>query len=258
MRWAIWWTAILVVGMTMTPDLSAGGFRIETKVFVGKEPAPVSENLTLFTDGVAYDFSLASPREIAILDTKRLKFLLLDPARKVQTEIDCKMLHDFTAELQRVARASTTVSQVHKFAADPQFTESIDRSSNRAVLTLSSGVIDYHVETTRPEKVEYSDLYGTFADWYARLNATHPGALPPFHRLSLNAVLVKHGLVPTRLERTIIDGAKPKLIARSEHVVAWQLTSKDRQQIDLAADYQVKFKSITFAEYRSLAQAMQD
>ena len=241
--------------LSMTPA-SAVDFRIDTKLFSAGNKIPTGQNLTLFANGVVYDFARelneqgepGTNQEIAILDTARLRFVLLDTARRAKTEIDCKDLGDFVERLRLEGLKGEQPAV--KFAASPQFTENFDRKAG--LLTLTSGVIDYSVKTTRPESVAASDQYGQFADMYAQLNTTHPGAAPPFPRMYLNAVLVKHGVVPTRVERTISGPGSQKLTAWTEHQVSWQLTKTDRQQMDQADRYQHEFKVLSFGEYRQI------
>lgn len=252
---------LLIVGTVLgimvfgAPESNAVDFRIDTKLFAGGNKTATGQNLTLFAGGAVYDFAremnpqgeAAGPQEIAILDTQRLRFVLMDTAREVRTEIDCSELGPFVERLRAEARGGN--NPVIKFSAEPQFTEDFTKASG--LLTLTSGVIDYRVETVRPEDPAAADQYGLFADWYAKLNTTHPGAAPPFPRTYLNAVLVKHGVVPTRVERTVTQGGQ-KSTAWTEHQVSWQLTRTDRQQITQAQRFLVDFKLVSFGEYRRI------
>ena len=253
----------LIVGLglgmmaSLAPESFAIEFRIDTKLFAAGNKAPTGRNLTLFAGGAVYDFAgeitpdgvPATQQEIAILDTRRLKFVLLDTTREVKTEIDCGELHRFAEDLRNEARESKNPAV--KFSADPKFTENFNRTGG--LLELTSGVIDYRVETVRPDSTAASDQYGLFADRYAELNTTHPGAAPALPRIHLNSVLVKHGVIPARVERTIVGPGSQKSTAWTEHQVSWQLTRTDRTEITKADRLQVEYKLIKFTEYRQIA-----
>ncbi len=126
-------SAAWLLGLGLLPAMTAGAadWRIETGVFVGRSETPSGENLTLFADGVVYDFLLTEPEEITIFDHRRGQFVLLDTARKVSTTIDTDDLLKFTARLKvRAAKGGPLV----RFAADPDFTERFDRDSNTLTL----------------------------------------------------------------------------------------------------------------------------
>lgn len=230
----------------------AANFRIETEVFLPGEKQPVSKNLTLFADELVYDFTFTvdgakEVKEIAILDMQQQKFILLDPKRLAKTEFLCNELLKFNDQLQQLADASGKPLQ--KFAAHPKFTEAYDRQTG--ILKLTSGVIDYRVVTVKPpaNQPDVSTAYVTFADWYTRLNTVQPGSLPPNHRLDLNAVLAKHGIVPTQVERTIFQGNQRGETAQSQHKVDWILNEADRRMISQTATPRVQYKPMAFAQY---------
>ena len=54
----------LAMGLGETDRAAGGEFRIQTRVYMGDEKVPASENLTLFKDGVVsqQDFEKAQPK----------------------------------------------------------------------------------------------------------------------------------------------------------------------------------------------------
>ncbi len=63
--------SVLLTLRTLHPGAAeADDFRIETKVFTGKETEPSSETLTLFRGGQVFDF-LTKPNEITLFDKPR-------------------------------------------------------------------------------------------------------------------------------------------------------------------------------------------
>src|SRR5690606_23222521 len=98
---------------------------------------------------------------------------LLAPARGVRATLSLTSLLQFVAALQTRA---TQASPLVKFAASPEFT--ITESRQRHTLRLASDWMEYEVRADECSD-EIVRRYTEFADWYARLNATIPGALPP-------------------------------------------------------------------------------
>src|SRR5262245_62467253 len=81
---------ILILSLMLgTPATAAEGFRIETKVFAGKEKAPVSETTTLFRNGVVYDF-LKKPQQTAVFrkpgNGAPGRFILISDSHSIRTE----------------------------------------------------------------------------------------------------------------------------------------------------------------------------
>ena len=66
--------ARLIIAATLIGMICSGWaataqeFRIETDVFVAGEKEPVGETLTIFTNGLVYDFLLTDDEEITLFD----------------------------------------------------------------------------------------------------------------------------------------------------------------------------------------------
>ena len=112
--------------------------------------------------------------------------MLLDPQRKVKTTLTTQELLQTTAAIKSQAQE---LDGLFAFAADPQFNREVDVPEGW--LTLSSSLLTYRVKGMEPEPADVVGAYRDFADWYARLNATRPGNLPPFPRMELNRLLAE-------------------------------------------------------------------
>ncbi|MCY2991913.1 MAG: hypothetical protein NTY19_29150 [Planctomycetota bacterium] len=239
---------LMLLGGGVPVATRAQEFRVETDVFVGGQKKPVAQNLTLFTSGLVYDFPLMGPSEIAVLDLTRGRFVLLDTQRKVKTTLTTQELLEFTASMKAQAQDAEGVVG---FAVSPQFEQSFDQSTGW--LTLSSKLMTYRLKGSQPKQSAAVDVYRQFADWYARLNATRPGNLPPFARLELNKAAAERGLVPDEVELLVAPsrlGGK-KLAVRSRHMINWLLSNTDRKRVDEAGDFLVNYQAVKFQEYRS-------
>ena len=206
-------------------------------MFSGKNETPVSESLTLFADGRVYDF-LSSPREITVFDFPRGRIVLIDAARKLRTELTTEQLNDFIDKLR--TRASRQTDSLLKFAAQPKFNETSEADGWQQ---FASPQLTYRVRAVKSENSAMVRAYREFSDGSARLNAMlHPGALPPFPRLEVNASLERNMRMPEELELTITPSnrllGKPTVM-HSTHELANQLLPTDRKKIDEAGEYLV-------------------
>lgn len=259
----IWHTAsgLVLLALLGCGIASAEDFRVDTEIFRGEEKEPAAETLTLFSNGLVYDFMLTGPEEIAIFDAQRGLFTLLDVERKVQASIRTQDLMDYVFSLS--AEAAKSKDAVFSFAAqpkwEPKFEEFEENSQTFTRVTLAGGPLEYKAVGKRPPDGNNARAYHYFADWYARLNVTRAG-LPPQARLDLNKALGDKELMPTEIVRTITTGGRfsEPVIARSRHLTNWTLSGTDRERIAKAGDYRATFKAVSFNDYRAPAPAGQN
>jgi hypothetical protein len=227
---------------------AADDFRIETKVFVGKETEPASEDLTLFRGEQVYDF-LSKPKEVTVFDKPRSRVILLDPARRVKTEVTTERLMAFSDELR--TWCGKQADPLLKFAANPRFDQSLDKASGELVFT--SPFMTYRIATVKAGSDDIARQYLEFSDSYARLNAmTNPGSTPPFPRLTIDEALFLSHAVPERVQLTMPPRSRfggKTTVVRSEHSVNWRLLDADQQRIQEAEEFLVTFTPLTLERY---------
>lgn len=221
-------------------------FRIETDVFLDDAKQPVVETLTIFTNGVVYDFLLTGVEEITLFDRHRNRLVLMDTKRKVKTELTMDGILSFVAEM----KAQMNDEQRKTLLGD----EAEVTTNEEGWLVLTNDRVIYRAECVTPKDKAAAREYQEFADWYARLNALR-GNLPPFLRIELNGQVAQRGLIPKTVERTISDksllGGKKQTV-RSQHLANWRLSTTDRKWIDRAGAYLATFPTVTFREYVQL------
>jgi hypothetical protein len=224
----------ILAGMAISTNVrsaAAEGFRIETKVYVGEEKKkqePVSETTTLFLNGAVYDF-LKEPEQTAVFREpaggRPGQFILLDDEHSVQTKFSTEKVAGAMTKLRQWATHQQ--NPFLQFAANPQFDESFDRDNGK--LVLSSHFETYTVATEPMDHPDELIEYREFLDWYTQLNTLISAErLPPEPRLRVNAVLVQHKVVPTKVELTRA-GEEP---LRAKHEFTWRLSQDDRKRID--------------------------
>lgn len=237
---------VLMLGWCGTASVGAQEFRIETDIFVGDQKEPVSETLTIFDNGVVYDFMLTGSEEITLFDRDHDRLVLMDTQRKAKTILSMDDIVTFVAKMK-----AQLANQQRGF-----LTSGADRAviEDDGWLRLANQRVSYRAQCVKPEEKATALEYQEFADWYARLNAMR-GNLPPFLRIRLNSEIAKRGLIPKTIERTIYEERAlrgRKQVVRSQHLVNWRLSKTDHKRIDRAGTYLTTFPTISFREYVQL------
>ncbi|MCO6043739.1 hypothetical protein NG895_07450 [Aeoliella sp. ICT_H6.2] len=222
-------------------------FRIETKVYRGDEELPITQNTTLFQNGVIYDF-VESTGRVAIYRHQRGEtpgqFVLIDPVRSVKTDITIDRMDSAIEKLRAWSRTQRDPLLV--FAADPKFDQLYDEETG--VLTLESPSMTYRLATVPVERTEaWKDLRNYF-DGYAKLNCILASSMPPMPRLAVNDALEKRNAVPVEVNLKISDDEDQQL--RAEHLFTWMLSKDDRARITLVGEQIVNFRDISNKEFR--------
>ena len=227
-------------------------FRIDTDVFAGDSREPFAQSVTVFFGGMVYDFPLMGTQETTVFDPARGRIVLLDAQRKVKTTLSTHELLEYTAALKVKL---TQMGGLLADAADEQLER--ETGSDGEWFTLRNRSVSYRAKGVEPRFGHAVVQYQQFADWYARLNATRPGSMPPFIRIELNRVLVENGLIPEEVELTVAPerGLMSRATTmRSRHLPYWRLSNTDRQRIETAGTQIAKFTTVSFQEYRQASR----
>ena len=136
-----------------------------------------------------------------------------------------------------------------KFAANPRFDETFDRDTGKLVLT--SPLETYTVDTSPASQHQDSMTdYHEFLDWYTQLNTLLTSPVPPDPRLKLNDALLRHRVVPIKVELKRA-GEDP---ARAEHDFTWRLSQEDLQRIEDVQSGLTAFKQVDNKEFLQMSQ----
>ena len=252
--WLLAAVAVLTLVLSVDPA-SAQDFRIDTEIFVGDEKEPAAEMLTIFSQGLVYDFLLTGKEEITLLDTVRGRFTLLDSARKVKCSLGVQDVLQQALSLE--THAVESKDGLFAFAAQPQFETKVEEATENGQpivrLNFAARPLEYAVSARPADRPEVVAAFRYFADQFARLNALRPGNLPPGARLEVNKALAERKLLPLEITRTIppSNPLAKNLVVRSRHLANWSLSGEDRKKIDRAGTYLAEFASVGFEEYRS-------
>ena len=237
--------------LSATPRLSAaeeaaGDFRVENSVFVEGQSQPQSQGVTIFHEGLVYDF-LNDPAEVIVFDKAQRQFILLDVHRHVRSEISTDDVQIFINRAKQ--RLSGHPNPNIKWLADPSFAESFDHASSK--LTLKSTSITYQVSLQTTSSAVAAQ-YREFSDWYAKFNHTlNPKSWPPFARMMLNEVIERRQGVAKEVHLTATLNPKEAAIKiTSRHQLVEQLDSTELNRVAEVRDYLQSFRSVSLNEYR--------
>ena len=235
--------AICLMALPLMPNhwLVADEFRIASKVFVGNDKTPKTETLTLFRAGIVYDF-LSTPEQVAVFDKPHGRFILLNPTRKVKTELPTRDVEKMVSRMQQIAAESKNpkLRLYGTVEFDSEFHDDNDR------LTVRSGnELMYRVDTIKAPSREAAQQYREYSDSYVRLNALlNPHSTPPYARISVNRELVGRQLVAKHVELTIGNDTRS-----SDHEITWKLLPTDNKRIEETDNQLTRFRAVELEEF---------
>jgi hypothetical protein len=207
-RLVLSWLLLAGCGASAARAAEERGFRVESEVFANNAEEPIARSLTLFRDGIAWDFLEPAASkgggeaacEIVLHDPARERVVLVDPARNLKTQIDSIRLERLSVSLASWARKSD--DRLVRWAGGPDFGEGMTESEDR--IELVGPRVRYAIEFATPPTPEAAGLYRRFADTAILLKAlVRPGGLPPFPRLAINRRVAAAGGIPTEVSLEI-------------------------------------------------------
>lgn len=186
--------------------------RVETTLY-DTDDKPVAHTLTVFHHGVAWDFLELPPAsppakarnnddatmtlvEIVLHDPARERVVVIDPVRRVKTEVASVQLDRLGVSLATWARQSD--DRLVQWAGGPDFAEGFHEDSS--TIELTGPRARYAVKHAAVASPEEAKSYRRFADTAIMLKALlQPGGMPPFPRLAINRKLEEAGAIPTEV-----------------------------------------------------------
>ncbi len=260
----------IVLGCLVEAGQAAAGdgvlLRVETEVFADNDEAPVARSLSLFRDGVAWDFLETpskekekekdddagpdEPVEFVLHDPARERIILVDPARDVKTQIDHLQLERLRASLGNWARKSD--DPLMRWAGGPDFSEGMEETATTIVLVGPR--VRYEVSFEESDNGAVPEEYQRFADAALLVKAlVHPGGLPPFPRIAINRRVAAAGGIPVtvRLEiesRMAKLGRRPNVL-RSKHKVLESWLASDHKRVAAAEERMAVAAPVDLAAY---------
>lgn len=252
-------------------DAEPRSFRVETEVFDADDAKkPVARSLTLFRDGVAWDFLEAVPKkkgeqpavepaEFVLHDPARERIVLVDPARNVRTQIDSLRLERLRASLAAWARKSDDA--LLRWAGGPDFSGGLTDEDSKVLLVGPR--VRYEVEHDAAPVDGAAEEYRKFADAAVLVKAlVHPGGLPPFPRIAINRRVAAAGAIPSSVRLEV----EPRLgrlagrgtVLRSEHRIVPSWVAADHKRVAAAEERIAMAEEVDLTTYAGTAVPLAD
>lgn len=238
----------------------ADDFHIDNKLYQdwdakkGQPKESPVETTTLFASGRVYDF-MVKPKETIVFDPGQSLIIILDPDRRLRTQISTA---DISTQIGKLREAAIHHKDaVVRESAQAKFAESVDPKTG--VLKLTNQWMQYEVESMAPDRPQVARQYAEAADWLAQLNTLLNPAILPFPRLALNKVLRDRQELPVKISRSVTPENrrhKPKVM-HSEHTILMGLSQIDKQRIDEAGEQMHKFTEVPFDDYHKVDEQVQ-
>lgn len=229
--------ACLLASMTVNVMAQENGFRLETDVFVQGDDKPLSRTVTLFHNGVAYDFP-RDKAQVTMVDPAGNRIVIFDTERNVKTVVDLKELTKLmeTAKKQAPEFLTAIIAEADRVESDTEKT------------AVGGAILKYTATHQSPPKPEYASSYATFADALALLNAHLDPSQLPYARLKLNDTLRQQGLMPREVTKKLSVGAKPAVYRSIVHAT-WRLSSDHEDRITRVGEWLTSYTSVSQREY---------
>lgn len=277
-----WWSLLATRPLLVAVAACAGGaaapaaepdgsprdpvMRVESELFAADGETPVARSLTLFRDGVAWDF-LELPTgpddtgdmrlvEIVLHDPARDRVVVIDVLRTMKTQVESVRLERLSVSLASWARGED--DRLVRWAGGPDF--DADVIETETTLELSGPRVRYAVAHAPAPSPEAAAAYREFADTAVLLRALlQPGGLPPFPRLALNRRLEAAEAIPCEVTLEIasrfasLGGRGEKLTCR--HRLHPRLLGQDEAKIDDAAARSAAARPVSLAAFVERAAA---
>jgi hypothetical protein len=251
------WTAVVAVAHDDEPARPRPcEMRVESELFADASTTPIARSLTLFQEGVAWDFlepiasGSAAATEIVLHDPARERVLVIDPQRHLKTQVELLRLERLSVSLSKWARSSE--DRLVRWAGGPDFSTGLTDDGDR--LELVGPRVKYAVTHEPAPSRDAAEAHRRFADTAILLKALlQPGGIPPFPRLAINERLAAAGAIPVevRLEidpRLAVIGARPERL-RCVHRLHPRLLTGDLARIEDAKGHVAAAESVPLAAF---------
>ena len=230
----------------LLPMTTAAEFRIDNNVQGVK-------STVFLLEGKFYSL-IGDNGEIVEFDAEKKVFTLIEPALRIQTQIDAeetrKRIEILRERIPNDPNAKTDTFRY--FACKPMFAAEFDAASG--TLALQSNWIDYEIKTI-PFADPEAGMYYDFCDWICYLNLRlNPYSSQMLTRLEVNRHLRTGQKFAVGVAESIYASGKQGLAkpsqATSSHDLVRRLKDTDRKRIEQVQECKRTFPQVSFDEYQ--------
>jgi len=240
------WIWAGIAGVLLSLNVVATEFRIDNNVQGIKSTA-------LLLHGKFYSMT-GDNGEIVEFDAETKMFTLINPALRLQTQLDAEEIRKKVEQLRelRLSSPNAKTDSFGYFAFTPKFETEFDPASG--MLALQSHWIDYEIKTI-PFADPAAVMYHDFCDWVCYLNLRlNPRSSQMLTRLEVNRLLREKQRFAVNVSVSIYANgkqglAKPSQVS-SSHDLVRRLSDADRKRIEQAQEFKRTFPKATIDEYQ--------
>lgn len=220
---------------------AATAFRVDTDVYAEGTKEPVKQTLTLFSEGVYYDFAIDETQAVTVIDPLHGRIILLSPQRQKKTTLQTAQLLTYLTQARQqitgteLATMLSAAGQVH---FDPQ--------QNK--LRVGDDTLYYEATLQVPKDSSMAAQYADFADWSARLNAILPPKFPPYVRLELNRQIAERQLLPEAIYRVSNHNNHTSTL-RAQLIANGRLSTEDSSKLRSVGELLQTCKEVPIEEF---------
>lgn len=202
---------------------------------------------SVFFDDFAFDF-IGDNGEIIIYSFSEKKFALIDPIRRLRTEVDAEEIERFLENVKPLLQERDDAFCA--FMLDPTF----ETSRKEDELLFQSKWIDYRATTRAFDEPKIARAYFDFANALCKLNVfMNPGSVTPLARLEINRRFQEEARFPEKLVVDVYPKGKMffnrSFQASNEYKLARRLSEKDRNRVMRAIHFAAQFQEVSFRTY---------
>lgn len=223
-------------------------FRVDNvSRFIRNERVATYSSSTVFYDDMVFDF-VGENGEIVVYSFRLQKFTLIDPIRRIRTEIDETEIDRFLARIKVILRDKE--DGFSTFMTEPSF----DISQKEDEFFFQSKWIDYRATTAPFEGEAQADAYFRFVDAMGKLNVyMNPGVVTPLARMEANRKFMQDSRFPKKVVAEIYPKGKTIFTktfqVENESSLSRRLSERDRSRINRAIHFFVQFPFVSFKTY---------
>lgn len=202
---------------------------------------------SVFFDDFAFDF-IGDNGEIIIYSFSEKKFILIDPIRRLRTEVAAEEIDRFLENVKPLLEKRDDA--FCSFMLEPTF----EVSRKEDELLFQSKWIDYRATTRAFDDPKVALAYFDFANALCKLNVfMNPGSVTPLARLTINRRFQEEARFPEKLVVDVYPKGKMffnrSFQASNEYKLARRLSEKDRNRVMRAIHFAAQFQEVNFRTY---------
>lgn len=237
-----------VVANSIAGDEFQNQFRVDNVVRLSQnEREQDFKSSTVFYDDLVFDF-VGDNGEIVVYSFTEKKFALLDPLRRLRTELELDEIERFLERIRPILREKN--DKFVNFMLKPDF----EVSQKENEFFFQSKFIDYHIATRVIDDPKVAEAYFLFTNALGKLNVyMNPGAVTPFARLEANKQLQDDARFPEKIVTDVYPKGKT-IFTKTVHItneatLVWRLSERDKNRVNRTLHFFAQFPTVNFQTY---------